>query len=330
MAPGRPCDPERGIPAALAAGDVMARPAVTVAPAATALDVLARMAASGRRALVVVERGFAIGIVTGSDLVARGAGGGDALAGVLDAGGVALDEALRARLAAAGRTARDVMTPEPVTVDEATPLRAAAELLARRRLRRLPVVGADRRLAGVLSRLDVLRAAAGGGWDAPDGPAPGGLDARAPVSAVMRTSPPVVAPDAPFDEALRAVATSGVDRALVVDEARRVLGVVTDAALLDRMAPPLRRGVFSGSLQGLPFGHRDRELAERRASARTAAEMMTPVPCLAPELPLAQAIARILPGAYKLVAVVDADGRLLGAIDRADVLRGLVRPGPEA
>jgi CBS domain-containing protein len=322
MVPGRS---DEGIPSALAAGDVMARPPVTVEPAAAAVDVLLRMAASGRRALVVVERGFPVGIVTGSDLVARGAGAGGALAGALDAGGGALDEALRARLAEAGRTARDLMTPEPVTVDDATPLRAAAELLARRRLRRLPVVGPDRRLVGVLSRLDVLRAAAGGGWDAPDGPSPGGLDARAPVSAVMRTRPPVVAPEAPFAEVLRAVATSGVDRALVVDGDGRVLGVVTDAALLDRMAPPLRRGVFSGSLHGLPFGHQDRELAERRAGARTAADVMTPVPCVAPELPLGQAIARVLPGAHKLVAVVDGDGRLVGALDRADILRGLVR-----
>jgi CBS domain-containing protein len=322
MTPGRS---DEGIPAALAAGDVMARPPVTVEPGAPTIDVLLRMAASGRRALVVVERGFPIGIVTGSDLVARGAGPGGALAGALDAGGVALDEALRARLAGAGRSARDVMTPEPVTVDDATPLRAAAELLARRRLRRLPVVGLDRRLVGVLSRLDVLRAAAGGGWDAPDGPAPGGLDARAPVAAVMRTRPPVVAPGAPFREVLRAVATSGVDRALVVDGDGRVLGVVTDAALLDRMAPPLRRGVFSGSVHGLPFGHQDRELAERRARARTAADMMTPAPCVAPDLPLGEAIARVLPGAHKLVAVVDGDGRLVGALDRADILRGLVR-----
>jgi CBS domain-containing protein len=30
---------------------------------------------------------------------------------------------------------------------------------------------------------------------------------------------------------------------------------------------------------------------------------------------------------HKLVAVVDADGKLVGALDRADILRGLVQEG---
>lgn len=323
--PGRPGDSAGdAIPAALAAGDVMTRPAVAAGPAATATELLARMIEAGHRAVVVVDRGFPIGLLTGSDLVRRGAMGGSDAAAWATEGGEALDAALRARLAACDRPARALMTPDVVTVEEAVPLRAAAEVLARRRLRRLPVVTSGGRLAGVLSRVDVLRAAAGGGWEARDGPAIHGLDARAPVTAFMRTGFPAVAPGAGFEETLRAVATTGVDRALVLDEGGRVLGVVTDAPLLERIAPPLRRGLFSASLAGLPFGHRDREEAERRAVARTAAEMMVPVPTAAPELPLGEAIARLLPGAHKLLAVVDPGGRLLGTLDRADVLRGLL------
>ncbi|WP_248359614.1 CBS domain-containing protein [Anaeromyxobacter oryzae] len=325
--PGKdPLAPRRAILADLAAGDVMTRPAISVEPATPLVEVVVRMAAARRRALPVVMRGFVVGIVTQSDVVARGTGAavepGEAALGPGDA------EHLVERIARSGRVARDVMTPEPVTVGVAMPLREAAELMARRRLKRLPVVDAAGRLAGVLSRVDVLRAVAGGGWEANDAVGGGGLDAGAPLGDVMRPDPPAVRPETPLEDVLPLVAASGLDHALVVDADRRVLGAVSDAALLERLAPPVRRGVFSASLHGLPFGHLERERAERRAVARTAADVLGPVATAAPDLPLHEAIALVLPGAHKLLAVVDAEGRLVGALDRAALLRGLLPANP--
>jgi CBS domain-containing protein len=51
---------------------------------------------------------------------------------------------------------------------------------------------------------------------------------------------------------------------------------------------------------------------------------MAPVPQAHADVPLRDAIGLVLPGAHKLLAVVDGQGRLLGAVDRADILRGLL------
>jgi CBS domain-containing protein len=320
-----PAVPVREIAAALTAADAMTRPAVAVEPATSLAELVARMAVAGRRAVPVVDGGFPVGIVTQGDLVARAG-----LVARLDLLAAADRDERRTALEALardGRTAAHVMTPDPVTVREATPLRAAAEAMGRRRLKRLPVVDGHGRISGVLSRVDVLRAIAGLGRTPADVPVATGLDARAAVATMMRRDPPAVAPEASLEEVLRAVAATGLDRALVVDAERRPLGAISDAELLERLAPPLRRGVFARQVHGLACGHAEREAAERHANARTAAEIMVPVPCAAADLPLRDAIALVLSGAHKLLAVVDAAGRLLGALDRADILRGLLPPG---
>jgi len=58
-----------------------------------------------------------------------------------------------------GQRAKDVMTREVLTVTEETPIAAIAELLEKRRIKRLPVVR-DGRIVGVVSRADLLRALA--------------------------------------------------------------------------------------------------------------------------------------------------------------------------
>ena len=53
----------------------------------------------------------------------------------------------------------DVMTEEPVVVRAETNMATAARMLLEQRMRRLPVVDADGRLVGILTRRDVLKAA---------------------------------------------------------------------------------------------------------------------------------------------------------------------------
>ncbi len=60
-------------------------------------------------------------------------------------------------------TARDVMKTELITVSETTPLDEAIALMVERQVKMLPVVDADNRFKGVISRNDVLRAGVSNG-----------------------------------------------------------------------------------------------------------------------------------------------------------------------
>ncbi|CAI9110199.1 OLC1v1010181C2 [Oldenlandia corymbosa var. corymbosa] len=58
-----------------------------------------------------------------------------------------------------GQVVGDVMTPAPLVVRESTNLEDAARLLLQTKYRRLPVVDADGRLVGIITRGNVVRAA---------------------------------------------------------------------------------------------------------------------------------------------------------------------------
>ncbi len=112
---------------------------------------------------VTDESGHLLGIVTESDLVLRDEDADLHLPHHIDLwGGVIFlepikhyEERLRRAFAA---TVADMMTPDPVTVAPEGSLQDAARLIAERKHNRLPVVDADGKLAGVVTRLDVLEA----------------------------------------------------------------------------------------------------------------------------------------------------------------------------
>jgi CBS domain-containing protein len=56
-----------------------------------------------------------------------------------------------------GATVGEIMTADAVTVEEGVSLAEAAELMLTRRIRRLPVVREDGTLAGLLTRMDLVR-----------------------------------------------------------------------------------------------------------------------------------------------------------------------------
>jgi CBS domain-containing protein len=312
----------------LKAEDVMSRDVASVAPATPVRDVVELMVGKIYRALPVVENAVPVGIITNADLLARA--GLTARLELL----TSLDESERALvlhpLGSRGETAKDVMSSSPVTVRADAPLTEVADIMSRRRLTRLPVVARDGHLVGMVSRLDLLRTVADGFGEAGGEPIQSeiGLDGDVRVSEVMRREVPAVHPETPIGEVLQAVVSTRLNRALVVDAERRVLGVVTDEELLERATPSLRPGVLASLIHRLPFVHLQPEEAARQhhAAASTAKDLMqSAVPIVLQSAPLREVITRMLHGAEKIVAVVDAEQRLVGVVDRADVLRGLSR-----
>lgn len=111
--------------------DVMTRDVVTVPPSTTYSTCVRLMRMHGVGALPVLDHGKVAGIVCMTDLVLKERSG-------------------RA-------TAATLMTKHVVTVSADTPLSVAVRLMFQHRINRLPVVDADRRLVGIVSRSDLLR-----------------------------------------------------------------------------------------------------------------------------------------------------------------------------
>jgi len=140
---------------------------------------------------------------------------------------------------------------------------------------------------------------------------------------VMRRDAPVVYPETPLPEVFQAVIATRLHRAFVVDAGGRVVGLISDAELLERLAPALRPTALQALVRRLPFT-RPREEPTR---GRTAADLMSSTFARVEEgALLSEAIGRMLHEGQKVVAVTDAAGRLVGMVDRADLLRGLVLP----
>lgn len=109
-------------------GEIMTRNVLTARPEQQVLEVVAVLAKNRITGLPVVdEKNQLIGVVSESDIIGK-----------------------------AGDTVAEIMTNGSWTVTEETPLGEAAELLLRRRIRRLPVVRGENELVGLLSRGDLI------------------------------------------------------------------------------------------------------------------------------------------------------------------------------
>ncbi len=320
--------PVRELPRELAARDVMSRDVTSVTRRTPVSRVVELMLGKLYRAIPVVDGGVPVGIISNGDLVRRGGLGVRVeLLRALDT--PALHDLL-GQLAASNKVASEVMTAGPVTVHEGTSLPSVAEVMSRRKLKRLPVVDDHGAMVGLVSRVDVLRTAAGSFTR--EAPVAKGMAFAedVPLSQVMRRDVPTVERDTPLPQVVQAVVSTRLNRAFVVDSGRRVVGKITDAEILDRLTPSLRPRALRSLVHRLPFSHptTDEAAAERHARARRAEDLMSDDFVTAGEdTLLSDAIARMLKGNHKVVVVTDVAGHLAGIVDRADLLHGLVSRG---
>ena len=192
--------------------DAMVRPAASIEGTATVREAVERLIGRDFRALPVTDAdGRLIGMVSNDDLVAR-AGLGARLALL-----TAMAAADRARIldALEDRPVSEVMTADPTTVRVTDTVAKATHLMAERRIKRIPVVDDGGRLVGIIARSDVLRAV---GETFPRDPAVGDEHPGArTVGELMRVEAPVVDADADLATVLDAVASTRLNRAIVVD-----------------------------------------------------------------------------------------------------------------
>ncbi len=299
------------VPEHLRVADVMRRDVATVRPETPIKALVELLLGRDYRGVPVVDAAErVVGIVTNGDLVERGG-----LAMRLELLATASQEAIQrelAALAASDRTAAEVMTRDVVTVLPDQSVLAAARLMTQRRLKRLPVVDAMGHLLGIVSRVDLLRTVAEG-YPAPE-PPPGQTRAARIVADVMRTQVPTVSLQAPLSEVIDAIVSTRLNRAVVVDAQRRVVGLITDAELVRRL----------GEQAGIVTSLMRRAAAVPITNKVTAADLMiTEVVMTRPDVAIEVAIREMLAQRRKLLPVVDAQGRLIGIVDRFDLLQAI-------
>jgi CBS-domain-containing membrane protein/nucleotide-binding universal stress UspA family protein len=297
----------------LRVADVMSREVVTVRPDTPLAEVVELLVRRRLKAVPVLDEGRVVGIITGGDLLQR-AGMGLRLSVQRSLPPAELAAQLR-ELAAQQKTAADVMSQPVITVRADAKVSDAVALMTRERVKRLPVVDEQGALVGIVSRLDVLAAAASGVAGAEALPAlqPG---AWRVARDVMFRDVPTVSPDASLSEVVERLLATPLRRVVVVDEARRVLGIIVDNDLLARV----RRAMPSRAWSAL-LGRLARGSAEPLDLAGRAADVMERQVYTVPEdAALADVLRTMLEHRVKRVVVTDAQGRLVGMVDRATLL----------
>jgi CBS domain-containing protein len=315
-APGRQPDPLDQL-----VQDIMRTEVVTVVPNTSVAAIVTLLLQRGYRSLPVVDgNGRPQGIITDGDLLRR--------AGLI----ARLD--LQAELSAVGWqqqlaelreqdvTAVSLMTSPLITIPAAAPLRQAVQAMIDRDLKRLPVVDENGLLAGWISRVDILRTVEYHQPTAksePDPPAAG-----VTIRELMYRDVPTVSPKTTLEEIVRALELDRRRRAVVVDEAQQVLGIITDGDLLRRSKKEVHPGLLD-RLRRLVTGQPASTSFPLLDTSETAADLMTtPVITFPVTGSFAGALRLMVQHGVKRLPVVDGDGRLVGLLGRASLLRSLI------
>ena len=142
------------------------------------------------------------------------------------------------------------------------------------------------------------------------------------VKDIMTTRVISVRKDASFKDMAAMLRSSRISAFPVIDDAGRVIGVVSAGDLL------VKEAVLAGGTSLLAALRHIRE--DDKAAGVTAADLMTaPAVTIGPDAPVADAARLMYDRRVKRLPVVTAAGRLMGIVSRVDVLAVFNRPDDE-
>jgi CBS domain-containing protein len=150
------------------AHQIMTRPVISVTPETTIADAANTMLQKHVSGLPVVDAaGKLVGIISEGDFIRRSEIGtqrkrGRFLKFILGPGQQAADFVREH-----GRKIAEIMTPEPLTIGEDTPLEEIVRLMEKNNVKRLPVTRGDK-IVGIVSRANLLQAVASLAREIPD------------------------------------------------------------------------------------------------------------------------------------------------------------------
>ena len=143
------------------------------------------------------------------------------------------------------------------------------------------------------------------------------------VADVMTRRVLTARPAMPLKELARVLTENGLSALPVLDPDDRLIGMVSERDLLSKQAQPLpgRRHWWQ------PRGVRE-EI--RRAEGDTVGHVMTGFPVtISPAASLSEAARRMIEHEVKHLPVIDGEGKLVGVVSRADLVRAFVRSDDE-
>ncbi|NLW80259.1 MAG: CBS domain-containing protein [Desulfovibrionales bacterium] len=268
------------------------------------------------KAVPVMDGNHVVGIITGGDLLSRAK-----MPLRLDMQTQLPSDLRQAQSQCpefSGLTAKDVMTSPARTLNIKTTVLDALKIMARQNIKRLPVTADDGTMLGIVSRTDVLAAIARASAVAERLEIlPSGVHATAKDA--LFPDVPTAAPETPLTSVLEKLIASPLRRVVIVDQDRKILGIVHDWDLLRRFVQQESPDLVSRLMGALT--QREAVPPTLEGSARDV--MASNVITAKPETPLAEVIQTLVDRKIKRIVVADDDGRLLGIVDRDAVLKAL-------
>lgn len=288
----------------------------------TPLDEVARLLLSSTfTGLPVVDAGGRpVGIIAQGDLIYKA--DMPMRLGLLAQAGNGRAEAVLQALST--RNAGEIMTRPPVVIEEGQLVTEAVNLMLAKKVKRLPVVDAEGKLVGILSRVDVFHTVTRECRDW-KGLQEQGVEVAnlRHVADIVRRDTSTVLPDTPVDEVMRIIDCHDIQRVCVVDREGAFRGLISDRDLLIAFVDR-HPGIWDYFVGKIPFTERHQRQDELREhlAAKTAAEVMnTEILTVREDAPIEEAIRLMLEKAIKRLPVVDAEGKFKGLISRDSLLR---------
>ena len=147
------------------------------------------------------------------------------------------------------------------------------------------------------------------------------------VAEIMDREPVSVSPEASIQDVIDLLQTNDLPGVPVVDETKKVLGIITDSDLvISNEDSDFHLPHYVNIMGGIVFLESTKHWEERakKAFAATAADMMTADPItVGPDEPAEHAGRLISEKKHNRLPVVDDEGRLVGVVTRVDVLAAL-------
>jgi CBS-domain-containing membrane protein len=333
-----------GLPTKLPVRQVMETSIMTVNPTTPVALIVDLLLQAPFRALPVVDdQGHLQGIISTGDLINAGLlsvrRGLVRKALELDSLTAETVEAPLEQARQSTRTAQDIMNRQVRTVGPEMSIREAARVMLESDLRRVPVVEADNRLVGMLTRADLLQAVITSPLMSPHASSATQPLQRTvhqttipaqqrPIADYMNPEVSTVHEQTPLDEVIDELILAPLKRVIVVDAAHHVQGIISDIDVLSRMQQEARPNLLStltGWARGKPGRLSTGTLQTHTGKARIAADVMNrDVITVADTTPVQETIERMIVTGRKVLPVVDAQGQLVGVVGRSNLLRVLL------